>query len=128
MVLYPNSLPHCHFTFKASFKNDPDSPVLQEAMIVMHKEGIKEAMSKEIDTLELVKNWNVMTRNNLPEGLNILPLTWALKIKRYPDGRFLKFKIFFVIEDISDKRYWTTVNLIIQCWDGLQLYLCIFCQ
>ena len=95
MVLYPNSLPHCHFTFKASFKNDPDSPVLQEAMIVMHKEGIKEAMSKEIDTLELVKNWNVMTRNNLPEGLNVLPLTWALKIKRYPDGRFLKFKNFF---------------------------------
>ena len=49
-------------------------------------------MNKEIVSLEEVKNWNLMVRNNLPEGLNLLPSTRAFDIKRYPNGIFCKFK------------------------------------
>ena len=36
-----------------------------------------------------------MERKSLPEGANILPSTWAFKIKSYPDSRLRKFKAQF---------------------------------
>ena len=43
-----------------------------------------------------------MVRNHIPEGVGILPSTWAFNIKRYPDKRFHKFKaIFFVREEFQ---------------------------
>ena len=54
-------------------------------------------MNKEISALEEVENWDVMLRKNLPEGVNVLPSTWYFNIKRYPGGRFLKFKARFCV-------------------------------
>ena len=52
-------------------------------------------MRKEIKELEEHRTWEVVRLDQLPEGANILPSTWALKIKRYPDGRVNKFKARF---------------------------------
>ena len=43
-----------------------------------------------------------MQRADLPTGANVLPSTWVLKIKRFPDGRLRKFKARFatVKEDV----------------------------
>ena len=43
----------------------------------------------EIETLENMNAWEVVKRT---PDMNILPSTWALKCKRYPDGLVKKFK------------------------------------
>ena len=52
-------------------------------------------MGKEISELEIHDTYNIIDRDSLPEGVNILPLTWDFKIKRYPDERLRKFKARF---------------------------------
>ena len=89
-----NSLPHYHLIFNTS-KNDSDTTTLPESTAVIHKEEFKEAMNKDIVSLNEVKHWNLMVRNNIPEGLNLLPSTWAFDIKRYPNGIFCKLKAIF---------------------------------
>ena len=54
-------------------------------------------MNNDISSLEEEKTWNVMVRKNFPEVVNFLPSIWALKIKRYPDGRFPKFEEIFSV-------------------------------
>ena len=49
-------------------------------------------MEVEIDSLEKMGTWEVVPRASMPEGAKAIPGTWALKIKRYPDGRLNKFK------------------------------------
>ena len=68
------SLLHYHLIFNNS-KNGSDTPTIPEATEVIHKEEFKEAMNKEIVSLNEVKHWNLMVRNNIPEGLNLLPST-----------------------------------------------------
>jgi hypothetical protein len=67
----------------------------------------------------------VVPRASLPATVNVLPSTWAFKIKRYPDGRLRKFKARFCargdrqVEGIDYfEKYapvvsWTTVRLMI---------------
>ena len=49
-------------------------------------------MKQEIKELEKHNTWTVIKRSEIPQGKNVIPGTWALKIKRYPDGRLRKFK------------------------------------
>ena len=68
----------------------------------------------------------MLKRSSLPEGANILTSTWAFKIKRYPDGRFRKFKTCFCVRgdkqiegvDYEDKYApvlsWTTVQILMR--------------
>ena len=44
----------------------------------------------EIETLEKIKAWTVVPRTD--DITNVLPSTWAFKVKRYPDGTIKKFK------------------------------------
>ena len=43
-----------------------------------------------------------MHKKDLPPGANVLPGTWALKVKRFPDGRFRKFKARYCVR--GDKQ------------------------
>ena len=87
----PNVFAQCGHLLKAN-KKDPDTPSLQEALNGNHKEEFLEAMKTEIDELEAHKTWDVIPKSNVPQGANILPGTWAFRIKRFPDGRLRKFK------------------------------------
>ena len=101
---------------------DPDTPTMAEAMRGPHREDFLEAMQNEISELEAHKTWTEMNRSALPAGANVLPSTWAYKVKRYPDGRLRKFKSRFVargdkqIEGVDyGEKYapvvsWTTVR------------------
>jgi len=45
-------------------------------------------------------------RSQVPKGANTLPLTWAYKLKRYPDGRPRKFKVRLCVRgDKLGRRY-----------------------
>ena len=59
-------------------------------------------MIKEIQELEEHGTWIVMLRSKIPEGANIIPSTWAFKIKRSPDGEIKKFKARFCVR--GDKQ------------------------
>ena len=46
-------------------------------------EGFWKACEKELDTLEKMGVWEVVKKQH---WMNILPSTWAFKVKLYPDG------------------------------------------
>ena len=83
-----------------------------------------EAMESEINDLEKHGTWIEVDKTSMPEGENLLPTTWAYKVKRYPDGRLRKFKSRFVARgdrqiegvDYEDKYApvvaWSTVRLV----------------
>ena len=121
-----NILLNCPSTFKAKKTYDPDTPDIGHALSGPHREEFLEAMDKEIDELEGHETWNVMLRSSLPEGANVLPTTWAFKIKRYPDGRLRKFKARFCVrgdKQIEGVNYndkyapvvaWSTVRILMR--------------
>ena len=46
--------------------------------------------------LEGKDSWEVVKQSSV-KGKNALPLTWALKRKRFPDGRIRKYKAQFCV-------------------------------
>ena len=74
---------------------DPDTPNMGVALVCPYMEEFLEAMGKDISELESHNNWNIMERKSFPEGENILPSTWAFKIKSYPDSILRKLKARF---------------------------------
>ena len=81
-----------------------------------------EACKIEIETLEKMEVWDVVPRES---WMNVLPSTWAFKVKRYPDGLVKKIKSRFCSgghRQIKDVDYfatyapvvnWTTVRIIL---------------
>ena len=68
--------------FKAGKKNvDPDLPDLQTALTGPNREGFLEAMRNEISQLENLDAWDVVPVLSLSKDANILPGTWAFRIK-----------------------------------------------
>ena len=106
-------------------RSDPDNPTLREAMLSEHASEFKEAMAIEITALEKGNTWSPLLRSSLPHGANVLPGTWALKIKRYPDGRVRKFKGRYCVrgdkqikgvdynETYAPVVLWTTVRMML---------------
>ena len=54
-------------------------------------------MKKEIEVLESLGTWKVVKKSDISENTNVIPTTWAFKIKRYPDGRLRKYKACFCV-------------------------------
>ena len=114
---------------KASKKkaSDPDAPNYFEAMSGDNAQAYWAAMLKEITDLEKRKTWKIVERTK-PRSRNqeIVPGTWAFKAKRFPDGRFRKFKARFCVRgDVQKLRgggdvctfapvvSWVTVRLLL---------------
>ena len=139
MVAYPSA-------FKAKKKKyDPDTPSMFEALTGQHSGEFRKAMDKEIQALEGMGTWKIVKRTELPKGSNIIPGTWAFRIKRYPDGRLQKFKARFCVqgfrerkEDIGDTYApvvgWPTIRAMLVMAATLDLYtvqvdwISAFCQ
>jgi len=49
-------------------------------------------MDIEVQALQKATTWKIVPRSEVPQGVNVLPLTWVFKLKRYPDRRPRKFK------------------------------------
>ena len=84
-------------------------------------------MERELEQLTNLNCWEVMWRHQLPEKANVLPSTWAFRVKRKPSGEFLKFKARFCARgdkqisgvDYTDK-YATGVS-----WRAVRMMLCL---
>ncbi len=126
--LMPHVAAHAPHMLKASSKKDnPDMPNFHEAMRGPHREEFLEAMKKEITELESHGTWKLVRRSTLPEGTNVIPSTWAFKIKRFPDGRFRKTKARFCArgdKQIKGVDYFDTYAPVVN-WATVQLLLCL---
>ena len=83
------------YELKASVIHDPDTPRLHEAVGEDHQEEFIIAMGKDIAEIKELNTWTVVRKSSLPKGANLLPSTWAFKIKQYPDGKMRKHKARF---------------------------------
>ena len=90
--LAPTSLLLAPHAMKASPFPDPNTPRLHEAMQGDHREEFLTAMGEEIAALETLKTWTIVRKETMPSGANLLPGTWALKTKGYPNGQMRKHK------------------------------------
>jgi len=85
------------FALKAKSRHDPDLPSVHEALTGNHSKEFFKAMDKEILDLESMGTWEIIARNQLPSQTKVIPSTWAMRIKRFPDGRLNKFKERFCV-------------------------------
>jgi hypothetical protein len=127
MVTYVNPLVLAAKTTASS----EDNPTWDQAMKGPFAEEYWRAAEVEVETLERIKAWTVVERE---DGMNVLPGTWAFKLKRYPDGKVKKFKARFCARGDRQKEgidftetyapvaQWTTVRmmLILECLLGLK--------
>jgi hypothetical protein len=66
-----------------------DTPNCYQSMNGVHAEGYKEAMQFEYDIFLSKHAW---TEVKIEKWTNMVPITWAIKCKRYPDGSVRKLK------------------------------------
>jgi hypothetical protein len=110
------------FTLAAkAMSMDEDTPTFEEATNGPYADEFWNAMDQELETLESMKVWDVVKRE---PWMNVLPSTWALRIKRNPDGSVRKYKARFCargdrqiagvdfFETFAPVVNWTTVRLL----------------
>ena len=98
-----------------SSKYDADNPSWRMAMDSKFAEDFWKACEVELDTLyNDVKAWKYVKRK---PGMQILPSTWAFKIKRFPDGLIKKFKARFCVRgdrQVHGVNYWEIWSPVVQ--------------
>ena len=110
---------------KASASKD-DNPNWWQAMNGPFAEEFWKAACIEVETLEKMDSWSVVDRT---DDMNVLPSTWAFKIKRFPDGLIKKYKARFCArgdKQIEGVDYFETYAPVVQ-WTTIRLLLILEC-
>ena len=87
---------------KATKHHDADTPTLRQAMCGPYAQQFKEGMVEEIANLTKIGTYEGVLRSSLPKGTNVIPSTWAFKIKRWPSGEIARFRARFCVR--GDKQ------------------------
>jgi hypothetical protein len=108
----------------AAMANDADADTLtfSEAMNHPSAEKFWEAAQTEIDTLNEFEVWDEVTRK---PWMNVLPGTWAFRIKRFPTGLICKLKARFCARgdrQIENVDYFDTFAPVVS-WNTVRLLL-----
>jgi hypothetical protein len=86
-------LPQEYFSYVSKNQSyDPDQPNFTQAMRSEQVGEWIKACEAKLFELHQRGTWTELHKKDLPPNSNILPGTWAFKVKRFPDGRFRKFK------------------------------------
>eukprot|EP00957_Ditylum_brightwellii_P044585 3380947-Ditylum_brightwellii.AAC.1 len=88
----------------AAAKSDPDIPTLMEALMGGHGEEFRAAIVKEMNALKNRKTCTLIPKRNLSEFIKVISTTWAMKIKRFPNGTFRSFKARFCVRGDLQKK------------------------
>ena len=92
-----------------------------------NREGFWKACQTEIKTLEDMDVWEVVARQS---WMNVLPGTWAFKIKRFPDGLIRKLKARFCVrgdKQIYGTDFFDTYAAVVK-WETVRLMLVLSAQ
>jgi hypothetical protein len=101
---------------------DEDMPTWTQAMNGPNRDGFWDACKIEVETLEDMDTWDVVDRES---WMNVLPSTWAFKVKRFPSGLVKKLKARFCargdrqiegvdfFDTFAPVVSWTTVRLML---------------
>ena len=104
-----------HLLKASASKNDADTPSFTQAVNSPFAEKWWEAMNTELETLENdLQAWELVKRES---WMNVLPSTWAFKLKRFPDGLVKKFKARFCVRGDLQKEgvdYFATWSPVVQ--------------
>ncbi len=118
----PRVLEHFVMAVKTSKYND-DNPSFDMAMNGPMQAEYYEAMQTELSTIrDDFRCWDLVPR--LP-GMNVLPSTWAFKVKRYPDGSVKKLKARFCARgdrQLEGVDYFETWAPVVQ-WSTIRIVL-----
>ena len=90
--LPPDYLTSHPWMLKSKKGKDPDTPTIREALTGPYHDEFLKAMSLEIDELEAHGTWTVVKKSEVPQDSQIIPLTWAYKVKHWPSGLLRKIK------------------------------------
>jgi hypothetical protein len=99
--LPPDSLIKNPYFLKSKSNSDPDTPGIREALNGEYRDDFIEGMTQEINKLEGHGTWTVIKRSDIQptkrtDGTtyipDVIPTTWAFKIKRWPSGILRKIK------------------------------------
>ena len=102
-----------------------------------HRREFEKAMQKEIADLEKHGTWQGTLCSAISLGSEVVPLMWAFRIKRLPNGDFDKFKACLAIgsnfrsewrETFAPVVKWSTIGtvLVFALKMGLKTILCLF--
>ena len=78
--------------FACLANRDSDQPTVYEAIKTSQADLWIDAMKLEVEQLEGHKTWETVSKDSMPKDSTLLKSTWALKLKRLPDGLVLKCK------------------------------------
>jgi hypothetical protein len=85
-----DTVEHLDPTIFAANSNSEDTPTYEEAMNGPLDDDFRESMEVKCNMLNVVmKAWEIVDRQ---PWINVLPSTWALIFKRFPDGLIRKLK------------------------------------
>jgi hypothetical protein len=107
--------PHLLMTKAAT--GDADNPTYTQAMNSPDANKWADCMRVELEMLEGINAWSLARRKDVPPGHKILPMKWAFKLKRYPDGLAKKFKARFCVRgdwQVERRDYFKTWAPVVQ--------------
>lgn len=102
--------------------NDPDLPTWNQAMNGPHAEGFWKACEKEVKTLMDMDVWETVDRE---DWMDVVPSTFAFRIKKYPSGLVRSLKARFCLrgdKEIENVHYWDTYAPVVS-WTTVRLML-----
>ena len=105
---------------------NPDVMYIDQAMKEPDKPQFEAAMIKEVDTHTKNRNWVIISKSDVPEGVKVLPAVWAMRRKRrITTGEVYKWKARLNIHGGKQEygvNYWETYAPVVS-WTTIRLYL-----
>ena len=113
---------HPMFLKAKSAASAADNPTWWDAMSGPLADEYWKAACVEVETLERMEAWEVVDRT---PDMHVIDGTWALKLKRFPDGLIKKFKARFCARGDQQRKgidYFETYAPVVQ-WTTVRLML-----
>ena len=106
--------------------SDPDTMYLHEAQREPDWAKFQAAMLEEVQAHETHGHWELVKRDDIPEGTQVLPSVWSMKRKRRIDTREIyKWKARLTVHGGKQKHginFWETYSPVVN-WTSIRLHL-----
>ena len=106
--------------------SNPDIMYMHEALKAPDRDQFIEAMKREVEDHEKRNHWEVVSKDDIPQGTKILPAVWAMRRKRrIATGEIYKWKARLNVhggKQIKGVHFWETYSPVVT-WFSIRLFL-----